>query len=310
MSRSPPRLGELAALARSQHGLFTGTQARGLGVTRRMAERRVAGGEWCNVERGVYRIAGAPPRREAEVLAAILATNVRSVASHATAAHLLGLHRVGPVVSIELCALGTTLPLRRGVRVHRTRRLEPCDTCVVEGVPVTSGARTLVDLAARLDAATLTALVDDAICAGRTSGSWLYRRAVALRGGRRGVGRLIRLTAEGAEGTFRSWLERRAAWVLRSGGIRRPRWNVPVYDRRGMIGLVDALFPPERVVVEFEGMRFHTTPEQRERDAARFNRLVMGGYTALRYGWSDVVEQPGRLITEVRHALGVSRPPP
>lgn len=176
MSRSPPRLGELAALARSQPGLFTGTQARGLGVTRRMAERRVAGGEWCNVERGVHRIPGAPPRREAEVLAAILATNVRSVASHATAAHLLGLHRVGPVVSIELCALGTTLPLRRGVRVHRTRRLEPCDTCVVEGVPVTSGARTLVDLAARLDAVTLTALVDDAICAGRTSRSWRYRR--------------------------------------------------------------------------------------------------------------------------------------
>lgn len=244
-----------------------------------MAERRVAGGEWCNVERSVYRIAGTPPPWEAEVLAAILATSVPSVASHATAAHLLGLHRVGPVALIELCGLGMTLPVRRGVSVHRTRRLEPCDTGVVDGVPVTSGARTLVDLAARLDAATLTTLVDDAVCAGRTSRSWLYRRAVALRGGRRGVGRLVRLTAEGAEGTFRSWLERRAAWVLCSGGLRRPRWNVPVYDGQGMIGIVDALFPPERVVVDSRGCRFHTTPQQRQRDAARFNRLVMSGYT-------------------------------
>jgi very-short-patch-repair endonuclease len=80
-----------------------------------------------------------------------------------------------------------------------------------------------------------------------------------------------------------------------------------VHDERGLIGVVDAVFTAERLVVELEGLRFHTTPEQRGNDAARFNRLGMAGWLPLRYTWLDVVRQPGAVAGELRQALARRR---
>jgi very-short-patch-repair endonuclease len=80
-----------------------------------------------------------------------------------------------------------------------------------------------------------------------------------------------------------------------------------VHDERGLIGVVDAVFTAERLVVELEGLRFHTTPEQRGNDAARFNRLGMAGWLPLRYIWLDVVRQPGAVAGELRQALARRR---
>lgn len=153
----------------------------------------------------------------------------------------------------------------------------------------------------------LVAAIDDAICARLVGRAWLYRRARALCAGRRGVGHLVRWTAPGSEGEFRSWLGRRAAAVFRAHEVPPPTWNSAVHDERGLIGVVDAVFTAERLVVELEGLRFHTTPEQRRNDAASFNRLGVAGWLPLGYTWLDVVRQPGAVAGELRQALARRR---
>jgi hypothetical protein len=71
-----------------------------------------------------------------------------------------------------------------------------------------------------------------------------------------------------------------------------PEWNVEVRDGAGRIGIVDALWRPWHVIGETEGLRFHTTPAQRRKDAERFNRLLDAEYAARRFTWLDVVERP------------------
>ncbi|CAN5363644.1 hypothetical protein BH20ACT9_BH20ACT9_12540 [soil metagenome] len=262
----------LRAIAEGQHGLVTTRQAAAVGISRRRLHSMRARGELVRAHRGVHRFAGTAATGQARVLAAVLATGPGAVASHQTAAALLGLRRLGEPGRVHVCLQDTTPQRVEGVVVHRTVDMPPCDVTDAAGVPVTSGARTLVDLAAVLDRQHLTALTDDAICARVAPRPWLYRRARALRPGRAGVQTLVTLTAPGAEGTFRSWLERRAGGLIAAHGLPQPRWNVPIHDGDGLIGIVDALYG-DRVVLEFEGLRFHTTPQQRRADADRFNRL-------------------------------------
>ncbi|MDP8977438.1 MAG: type IV toxin-antitoxin system AbiEi family antitoxin domain-containing protein [Actinomycetota bacterium] len=296
----------LRAIAEGQHGLVTTSQAGAVGVSRRRLHSMRAGGQLVRAHRGVYRFTGTVATRQAQVLAAVLAAGPRAVVSHQTAAALLGLGRLGEPDLVHVCLQDTTPQRVEGVTVHRTVDMPPCDVTDVVGVPVTSGARTLVDLAAVLGREDLTALTDDAVCAGVAPRPWLYRRARALRPGRAGVQRLLTLTAPGAEGTFRSWLERRAGALIAAHGLPQPRWNVPVHDGDGLIGIVDALYG-DRLVLEFEGLRFHTTPRQRRADADRFNRLQLVPLLVQRFTWLDVVEQPTRVVARIRHSLQASQ---
>lgn len=66
---------------------------------------------------------------------------------------------------------------------------------------------------------------------------------------------------------------------------------------------MEALWRPERVTSEKEGLRFHTTPAQRSSDAERFNRLLDAHYAARRFTWLDVVERPVHVVTTVARAL-------
>jgi hypothetical protein len=78
-----------------------------------------------------------------------------------------------------------------------------------------------------------------------------------------------------------------------------------VHDDGGRIGICDAvwLIGTVLVVVELEGLRFHTTPSQRRRDAERFNRLLEAGCTVRRFTWHDVVTDPGAVARSVARAL-------
>lgn len=80
--------------------------------------------------------------------------------------------------------------------------------------------------------------------------------------------------------------------MLAQGRLPASQWNVPVEDGDGRVGLVEALWPVERVVLELDGLRFHSSDEQRRRDRARGYRVR-----------SDVRQQPGLLTTQIRRAL-------
>lgn len=293
----------IARTAARQFGIVSLQQAADAGLSDDQVRTRVATGRWEPVRRMQFRIAGAPSSWRAGVLSAVQAAGPGAVASHRTAASLHGLQRLGRSSEIEVTVPYRRVSLVRGVTVHRTRDLPDEDVRIVEGVPAMTGERTLIDLAARLDRDTLTALVDDAVCADAANRSRLHQRAQVLAAGRRGVGLLIRLSAPDADAIFRSWLEREGARVFSEGGLPAPAWNAPVRDERGLIGIVDAYWTSAEVVVELDGLRFHSSDAQRQRDRARDRRLVLSGRRPLRYNWWDIRTRPGHVVAEIAAAL-------
>lgn len=293
----------LPTIASGQRGLVTCRDAHGLGMSDVDLARLVRRGVLARVQPQVYRFTSVPPDPLAPLLAAVLSAGGQAVVSMQTAAALHGLDRIGSLSPPRITVPQTYKHELWDVVVHRTRRLEPPDVVQVDGIPCTSGARTLIDLAAVVDRTLLTALVDDAIGSGVVSRSHLHVRALALRNGRTGVGNILLLTADDADNGFRSWLERRAAFVLESAGVSRPRWNEPIYEDGRLLGIADACWHEQRLIVEFDGLRFHSTPQQRRADAERERRLVLAGWRVLRFTWHDVVEQPDLMVVAIRRAL-------
>lgn len=113
-----------------------------------------------------------------------------------TAAALLGVDGWPLLPPYELLTLRGRHVTRIGHVIHTTLTLPLVDRAEAFGLPVTSGTRTLIDLARTRSSATLTAAVDSATGLGITSDDYLHRRLVALRGkGQAGIGRLLQVLA-------------------------------------------------------------------------------------------------------------------
>lgn len=214
-----------------------------------------------------------------------------------------GLERVAARDVVEVTGVGTSLPVLWGVTVHRTRALARCDATTVEEIPLTTGARTLIDLGKRLSEAERTALTDDAVCSKAAPRRWLFRRASALANGRAGAITYIRLTRPSAAAEFWSWLERHAAGRMWEFGLPQPQWNYSLRADGRMLGVVDSFWPQARLPVEWDGLRFHSTPSQRRRDQARDRRMTIAGYPPLRYTWLELVNEPEAVMGQIAEAL-------
>ncbi len=91
--------------------------------------------------------------------------------------------------------------------------------------------------------------------------------------------------------------------ILRSGQITGWKANVEIRDADGLIGVGDVVFDRARLVLEVDGLAFHTTPEQFQRDRERQNRLVAAGWTVLRFTWRDLTTRPAYVLASVRRVL-------
>jgi predicted transcriptional regulator of viral defense system len=129
-----------------KYGLLTGEQGRSLGFTRDAIRHRVATCIWVRVLPGVYRLAAVPQSWKQRLLAACLWSG-SGVASHRSAGALYGFDgfRAG---LIEITAGLNAAPARTGIVLHRSGQLGPADRTRLHGIPVTTVARTLVDLGA------------------------------------------------------------------------------------------------------------------------------------------------------------------
>lgn len=300
----------VARKASRQLGLIAYWQAIALHLTDDQVRRRLARRQWRALQQSVYLINGAPDGWKVRVMAACLAAGfgrdgVTVAASHATAARLHGLAGVEQPERIDVLVTANRHLRLAGVRVRRTRQLAEEDVTTVDGVPVTTGERTVLDLADADGSRTaVLRLLDNALYGKVARRKRLHERARALRKGRAGAELIVRLTAPDGKAEFRSWLERHSAGVFRTGGLPEPEWNAVLRDERGRIGEIDVVWRVARLVVELDGLRFHSTPAQRRRDARRDRRLTLAGWTVLRYTWLDVVERPDEVVTEVARALG------
>jgi very-short-patch-repair endonuclease len=191
--------------------------------------------------------------------------------------------------------------------VHRSRILVDDDVATLDHIPVTTVARTLLDLAGVVPARDLERAVD------RAERLDLFDLAavecvLSRAGGRRGVATLRRCIAAWQPRHTRSELEDRHQELVRAAGLPAPQLNV-LLDGEQRTHEVDAFWPSHRLVVQLDGFAYHRTRRDRQRDAAGQADLELAGYRVLRLSWDDVVVHDRRTVRRLRQLLP-SRPLP
>jgi very-short-patch-repair endonuclease len=199
----------------------------------------------------------------------------------------------------EVTVLGTARHAHPGLRIHRTTRLDLDDTTRHHGIPVTSPARTLLDLAATLDHRPLRAATRRAQSLYRVNVRQLAD-TLARHGRRKGIARLAQIIATGPAPT-RSELEDVVLDLVLRGGHVHPDVNVP-YVVAGQKTVPDFRWPEQRLVLEADGAAWHDNQLAREDDAERQALLEADGERVLRVTWDQVIARPGQTLVRIRAA--------
>lgn len=247
------------------------------------------------VFRGAYAIGHEPLNRRGRLMAAVLASGPAAVLSHRSAGWLRN------VLKDNRPAIDVTVPSRRrgqaGIVVHESWLDEP-DRAVVDGIPVTSLARTLLDLAEVVPRWRLDRAIEEAEHSG-TLDLRAIDAVVARANGRHGLGRLTAALAAYRPLPFtRSELERRFTELIRAAGLPPPSQNVYLHGFE-----VDAVWHDRRLIVELDGYESHRTRQAFERDRERDACLAEHGWRVLRFTWLQVVHEPETVVGALRRTL-------
>jgi len=248
---------------------------------------RLRRGQWRRIRRGVLVIGAAPSTWQQQVMAAHLAAGSDHFASDRTAARLWG--TVARSGRIQLVSEGTSPTSLPGVTTRRTGDLPAVDRAIVQGIPATSLARTLVDVSVGQDPAVVGGWVDDAM---RRLGLTLVdvRRCIARLAapGRRQPTALLAALAE-IDPSFepgQSALEDRALLALRRAGLPAPALQHPVRRPNGRMAYIDIAYPEVGLAIELDGWEHHGTRAAFDQDRARANDLTVLGWRVLRFTWT------------------------
>lgn len=282
---------EIAVLAKVQHGLVTTAQLRALGLSRSGISRRGGRGVLHPVHRGVWSVGHAALSQRARWHAAVLAVGDGAALSHLPAAVCWQLWNRSAPGGIDVVAPGRHRPVP-GVRVHQSRGLLPRDVRRRDGVPVTSVARTILDLGDVLTPFQLANVLHEATFRKRLDRRGLERLLTRCRGRRAVtvVRRALALSDGGCAGTG-SDLEDRCLAALHARGLE-PLVNVPIDVGDGQLR-PDFHWPALRAIVEVDG-HGHARRRTRAEDLGRDARFRAAGWRVLRcgpHGVADMVEQ-------------------
>jgi very-short-patch-repair endonuclease len=292
----PPPDAALAELARRQWGVVSVEQLRALGFGRSAVTRRVRAGRLHRLYLGVYAVGHVHLSREGRRLAAVLACGEGAVLSHRSAAAHWGLLQTSQA-RVDVTARRGRRRVE-GIRLHWSRSLAAQDTTTRQGIPITSIARTLLDLAAtvrpdRLERALAQAerlqLYDQAAIADVLSRS----------NGHRGRAALARATAREPRLT-RSELEAIFLRLVRQAGLPEPQSNLPLAALDHPRLEPDFYWPTHRLVVETDGWETHGTHAAFQTDRRRDASLVAAGWRVMRFTYDDVVHEGPTVVRRLR----------
>jgi very-short-patch-repair endonuclease len=284
----------IAAIARRQDNVITHDQLIDAGLGRGAIAGRLQAQTMQWMHRGVYLLGAAPPTPMARSRAAVLACGNGAVVSHRAAA---GLYNLLPPVDgeVDVTVVGRNPGFHMGIRLHRPRGIAPGDVTKMCGVPVTSVARTICDLAASESAEATEHSFQEA----------LYRKvvtpralaAVLAREPRRKGAAVIRRLIRDPRLT-RSERERLLLKLIEQAQLPKPVTNVRLHGYR-----VDVFWPAERLIVEFDGWRAHGHRHAFKNDRKRDQILVAAGYRVIRVTDRQLLDEPLALIARIAQAL-------
>lgn len=282
------------ALAARQFALISRRQWLDGGLSERQLDHATKTSAVLVVHPGVYALRGSHPCFEREVLAACLATG--GIASHRCAAYLWKFRRFERPV-VEVLVVSGHAPTLAGVAVRRTGRLDPAERTHVGGIPVTTRARTLLDLVS----------VAPELVEGALDGA-LHRRKVSLRaveqvldraGARhRGSRHLAPLVAARRAGRAptESEFEDDLLALIRRYGLPEPVPQFPYRGRR-----IDFAYPELVLGIEANSVQAHAAKEDVQRNAEKANDLVE--WWILYFTHDDVHRYPASVARRIEEAI-------
>jgi very-short-patch-repair endonuclease len=281
------------ALARGQHGVIAWCQIQRAGLSPGWVSHRVANGWLQRLHRGVY-LVGPLEVQHSHAMAATLAVGADALLSHYPAAVVGGFRppRPGPM---EVTVPGRERRTREGIRVHGAQ-LHPDDATRYQGIPVTSPARTLLDLAATVTAHELARAVEEAQVQRRVSVHSLneqferyprHRGTAAMREAIRADPKLTRSEAE-----------RRLLELIRKARLPEPDTNQRIAGWE-----VDFVWRAQRLVVEVDGYAFHSVRSSFERDRRKDAELMRQGWRVIRITWAQIVGEPEVVLATLAQAI-------
>ena len=277
-------------LAARQLGLIARWQALAVGVTDRELRRRVESGALVPVFPGVYRVGGAPFTQETRWLAAVLAAGPEAWLSHRAGCAFRGFDLRFPKAELTIahereCDLD-------GVIVHRTRRRH--DVITVRGMPVTTKARTLLDVAGLLPYHVFEPLLQNAVTEGLIKIEAMYA-ILDRRGGRgvRGVTATRRALGGGlVDEKIQKRLELILARIIAQARVPKPERQHRLTCADGREVILDNAWPDRRRAVEAVGLRWHGNAHQSAKTRARARSIRASGWELDEYGWYEATETP------------------
>ncbi len=298
----------LACLAAAQHGVVARWQLIDLGMTRNEIAHRVKRGSLHRVEQGVYAVGSPLMHRLGYFMAAVLACGPGAVLSHRSAAAIRG------ILEDARAVVDVIAPHRRGrvvdgIRAHACV-LHPDDIDEVDGIPCTSLARTIVDLAGEVPERMLTSAYRQSEKLEELDLRAL-RAAMSRVARPRGIRKLRRVIAEFNPDMLyaESDTEIRILQICDDFGLPRPQVN-PLLEVEGHAYRPDLLWPRHLVIVEGDGAADHSSQRDRHLDLEREQRLRRAGYLVRRFTWHQVTYQPDLVATTIRRILADREPPP
>jgi very-short-patch-repair endonuclease len=291
------RIGMVADL---QRGHATRKQLVAAGIGSDRIDRLIARGMLRRIHRGVYAVGHAAPTDLGPETAALLACGEHAVLSHHTAAALWAMVPEGDGL-LHVTIRGRNGARPHGIRVHRTKRLTRGEVRIVEDLPVTSPARTLIDVAPDLDKRSLERAVEEALIQKLVTEGEL-RTAANSFNSRSGAARTLAVLDSWREpGITRSEAERRFRALMRAAELPEPLTNVRVHGY-----LVDCYWPSLGVVVEIQGYKFHSGRAAFERDTRKGAKLTAAGLTVCYVTWRQMEQEPYAVVARVAQVLALA----
>lgn len=286
------------------------SQLREAGIGRGALAHRLKTGWLREAHPAVYRLGGVSDSRLGRMMAAALFFRGDALVAKVDAARLWQMldstQQPAERAPIEVLLVGRGSRPRSGMRIHRTGSLARQDVRWRDGIPLTSPARTILDLAGTMDEFELEAVLSAGLRGNLVRRSQLSD--VMQRNPRaKGIGKL-RALLEQPESLHdtRSRYERKLLRLLKAADLPRPVTNT--YIGRAF---VDGVWPDLRLVYEFDGFGIHRDRDKFESDRVRDQHLLIAGHQRIRITAHQIDHAPYALIARaasIMTALRLSRP--
>jgi very-short-patch-repair endonuclease len=193
-----------------------------------------------------------------------------------------------------------------GLIVHETKALAAVDMTVVDGIPVTTPARTLFDLGACYGLGMVEYALENALRRGLVTLPELdgTLRRLSRRG--RPGGPILRRLVEARTGRTRateSEMETKLLRAIRAAGLPEPVVQFEVWAGNAFIGRVDFAYPDARVAIEYDSDEHHSGRRANRRDRARRHQLIAAGWLPVDVGPHDMRRGAAGACAAIAEAL-------